>query len=110
MEWQFFLTNKKGFFKGGRLNYRRLPFLGRNCVNFLKFFPVFTDINISRLLGKKSRGCGGIKAMRIEKSGIFDVTQNDGIEIRGKVEGTAARNDSRCNGAGGRTGCDLNEK
>lgn len=31
--------------------------------------------------------------MRIEKSGIFDVTQNDGIEIRGKVEGTAAGTD-----------------
>lgn len=93
MEWQFFPTNKKGFFKGGRLNYKRLPFLGRNCVNLLKFFPFFTDINISRLLGKKSRGCGGIKAMRIEKSGIFDVTQNDGIEIRGKVEGTAAGTD-----------------
>ena len=56
MEWQFFPTNKKGFFKGGRLNYKRLPFLGRNCVNLLKFFPFFTDINISRLLGKKAEG------------------------------------------------------
>ena len=26
--------------------------------------------------------------MRIEKSNIFDVTQNDGVEIKGKVQTT----------------------